>query len=74
LQDETCNIPRLRGEECSIADALKAAAIDTHPCERDEAIAEKPISRGHAPSTLDLKPELAAAADRRHGALLVIVD
>jgi len=86
LQDETCNIPRLRGslisaaaaqfqiEECFIADGFMVAAIDTHPCERDEAIAEKPISQGHAPSTLDLRPELAAAADRRHGTLLVIVD
>ena len=76
LQDETCNIPRLRGEECSIADALKVAAIEYRHTSlwKIEAIAEKPISRGHASSTLDLRPELAAAADRRHGTLLVIVD
>jgi len=49
------------------ANALKEAAEDTRPCERDKAIAEKPISRGHTPSTLDLGPELAAGTDGRDG-------
>jgi len=49
------------------ANALKEAAEDTRPCERNKAIAEKPISRGHTPSTLDLGPELAAATDGRDG-------
>ena len=49
------------------ANALKEAAVGTRPCERDKAVAEKSISRGHAPSTLDLGLELAVATDRRDG-------
>ena len=49
------------------AKALKEAAVDTRPCDRDKAVAEKSISRGHAPSTLDLGPELAASNDRWDG-------
>ena len=51
--------------ECSSHECFEEATVDTRPKERDEAVAETPIGRGHAPSTLDLGTELAVDDDRR---------